>query len=148
MHNLTILVKGGRHFFKVQGGGGEAKSKPIMEVPEHGFMPLIAWSLKPSRQYPMLQKRNCCFVPYKILFGSKSRWLRESGYLIYKMSCGFLSPRGSNFRYSVTWDMKPMPGVVFTSCRTEIRCLKRIVQNGAGFTSLVTDFRSFFGGHV
>ena len=43
-HNLTILVKGGRHFFKLQ-GGGEAKSKPAMEVPEHVFMLFIAWSL-------------------------------------------------------------------------------------------------------
>ena len=45
-HNLTILVKGGRHFFKLQGGGGEAKSKPATESPEHVFMLLIAWSLK------------------------------------------------------------------------------------------------------
>ena len=44
-HNLTILVKGGRHFFKLQGGGGEAKSKPATESPEHVFMLLIAWSL-------------------------------------------------------------------------------------------------------
>ena len=42
---LTILVKGGRHFFKLHGGGGEAKSKPAIDVPEHVFMLLIAWSL-------------------------------------------------------------------------------------------------------
>ena len=44
-HDLTILVKEGRHFFKLQGGGGEAKSKPATESPEHVFMLLIAWSL-------------------------------------------------------------------------------------------------------
>ena len=50
-HNLTILVKGGRHFFKLQGGGGEAKSKPATESPEHVFMLLIAWSLRDKDKY-------------------------------------------------------------------------------------------------
>ena len=48
-HNLTILVKGGRHFFKLQEGGGEAKSKLATEVPELVFMLLIAWSLTRKR---------------------------------------------------------------------------------------------------
>ena len=45
-HNLTVLVKGGRYFFKLQGGGGEAKSKPATEFPELVFTLLIAWSLR------------------------------------------------------------------------------------------------------
>ena len=36
--------KGGRHFFKLQEWGGEAKSKPATEFPEHVFTFLIAWS--------------------------------------------------------------------------------------------------------
>ena len=43
--NLTVLERGGRHFFKVQGGGGEAKLKPETDTPELGFKDSIAWSL-------------------------------------------------------------------------------------------------------
>ena len=44
-HNLTVLVKGGRDFLKLQEGGGEAKYKPETDTPEQGFKLLIAWSL-------------------------------------------------------------------------------------------------------
>ena len=65
-HNLTILVKGGRHFFKLQGGGGEAKSKPATEVPEHVFMLLIAWSLSPME---IIHTSFCNFyIKYKYIF--------------------------------------------------------------------------------
>ena len=43
--NLTVLERRGRHFFKVQGGGGEAKLKPETDTPELGFKDSIAWSL-------------------------------------------------------------------------------------------------------
>ena len=44
-HNLTVLVRGGRHFFHLPGRGSEAKSKPMMDIPEEGFSRSIAWSL-------------------------------------------------------------------------------------------------------
>ena len=44
-HNLTVLVRGGRHFFQLPGRGSEAKSKPMMDIPEEGFSRSIAWSL-------------------------------------------------------------------------------------------------------
>ena len=43
--NLTVLEKGGRHFFKVKGGGGKAKLKPETDTPELRFKDSIAWSL-------------------------------------------------------------------------------------------------------
>ena len=43
--NLTVLERGGRHFFKVQEGGGEAKLKPETDTPELRFKDSIAWSL-------------------------------------------------------------------------------------------------------
>ena len=44
--NLTVLEKGGRHFFKVKGGGGKAKLKPETDTPELRFKDSIAWSLR------------------------------------------------------------------------------------------------------
>ena len=44
-HNLTVLLKGGRNFFKLQEGGGEPKYKPATEFPELVFTLSIAWSL-------------------------------------------------------------------------------------------------------
>ena len=37
--------KGGRHFFKVKGGWGEAKLQPETDTPELQFKDSIAWSL-------------------------------------------------------------------------------------------------------
>ena len=47
--NSTILERGGRHFFKVQRGGGEAKLKPETDTPELRFKDSIAWSLRNDR---------------------------------------------------------------------------------------------------
>ena len=44
-HNLTVLVKGGTCFFKLQGGGGEAKFKPATVFSEVVFLLSMAWSL-------------------------------------------------------------------------------------------------------
>ena len=57
-HNLTVLVKGGLNFFKLQEGGDEPKSKPTTEFPELVFTLSIAWSLidngKPQLLLPLL----------------------------------------------------------------------------------------------
>ena len=47
-HNLTVLLKGGRNFFKLEEGGGETKSKTATEFPELVFTLSIAWSLTAS----------------------------------------------------------------------------------------------------
>ena len=49
--NLTVLERGGRHFFKVKGGGGEAKLKPETDTPELQFKDSIAWSLRTNMMY-------------------------------------------------------------------------------------------------
>ena len=43
--NLTVLERGGRHFFKVQVGRVKAKLKPETNTPELRFKDSIAWSL-------------------------------------------------------------------------------------------------------
>ena len=44
-HNLTILVKAVGTFSSSKKGGGEAKSNPKTEFPEHVFILLNSWSV-------------------------------------------------------------------------------------------------------
>ena len=50
-HNLTVLLKRGRYFFKE--GGGEAKSKPTTEVQYKGIEDSLVLSTREFMKVPL-----------------------------------------------------------------------------------------------
>ena len=60
--NLTVLERGGRHFFKVQGGEAKPKLKPETDTPELRFKDSIAWSLNLQKYNQIAPK---CHKPAK-----------------------------------------------------------------------------------